>query len=596
MKKIIRLSRVLLFLTGVFLMFSILQAGIPGDFDTSFSGDGFDAVRVGSQSHEGNAIAIQSDGKIVVAGDQQNNLILLRYRPNGTLDSTFGGGDGIVVANLSGPDEQATDMAIQPDGKIIIIGTSDEAKLIMARYNPNGTLDTTFATNGKYAKSVLPGGFTLSGGIALLPSGKFIVCGSFFDDARNQYDFFIARFNANGKIDKTFGGGDGIVLTDFADEWDFGRDIVRQSDGKLVVVGGANVGAFTALAVVRYNANGTLDTTFGGGDGKFNAGVASYGAKVKALSGGKLLIGGNVNNDFLLVQMLENGDPDPAFGGGDGVATHNFGATSDSLIDLARLPGGNIVAVGRASDATENIAIARFTGAGVLDLSFSEDGQILLTQGETYNSGNAVAIQPDGKIIFTGRMEMSGDTYIYTARLHNETLRNADFEQNKNGDTLPDYWKGKSLSNDTLVCNNPGIPAFSGDCAFRMRGDTDGKRERLTQDFNVAGFGGDEFTLTAYIESNNLPADSAKISIEFRSGSALINKGSASVVNLNSDGYVLLSDNLTALGIYDRVRVTIELQATTGQMLVDSLTLTQTGFASLTLPTSADSAPLRLPN
>lgn len=596
MKKPTRLILIMgtLFLTG--LIFFTVSAGSPGDFDTSFSGDGFDAVRTGNLSHEGGAIALQSDGKIVVAGDQQNNLVVLRYKPNGALDNTFGGGDGIVVTNISGDDEEVTDVVVQPDGKIIVIGTADENDLIMARYLPDGTLDTTFAENGKYASTILPGGFVLSGGITLLPSGKFVVSGSFFDSTDNDYDFLLARFKANGKIDKTFGDGDGVAFTDFEFNWDFGSDVVRQSDGKLIIVGSGDNGALDGVGVARYNANGTPDNTFGGGDGKIVYPFASYAARAEILPEDKILIAGGASGDLLLMQILTNGDPDPAFGGGDGIVTHPLDLNSVGANDLARLPDGKILAVGSGYNGSEyEMVIARFSSTGSLDTSFSGDGKVLLREGGTYNNARGVVIQPDGKILLTGQMDIEEETYIYTARLHNETLRNADFEEDKNGNGVPDYWKAQNLSNDSVVCNSPGTPSFSGDCTFRMRGDADGQRERLIQDFHVSGIGGDEFTFSAYLETNNIPADSAKLYIEYWSGNALINKSSIPVTTLNSDGYFLLSHSLTALGIYDRVRVSIDLQAASGRLLADSLNLTQTGEVKLeiTVPNSPD---LRMSN
>lgn len=596
MKTPVRFIRLVFVMIGLFAAFTTLYAGAPGDFDTSFSVDGFDAVTTGDLSHYGEAIALQPDGKIVVGGTQQDAFVVLRYNPNGTLDTTFGS-DGTVVTFFSDDSVDAVDMALQPDGKIILIGVEDESNLIMARYMPNGKLDETFADNGKFNASLLPGGETQASSMVMLPNGKFMVSGRLIEEASDHYDFFLARFKANGKIDKTFGDGDGVVLTDFANDWDYAADIVRQSDGKFVVVGNADLGAINPLTVVRYNANGTLDTTFGGGDGIFSLEVNSAAYTVEILPGGKLLVGGNVGGDFLLVQLLENGDLDPAFGGGDGIATHNFGATA-LMRDIARLPGGSIVAVGRTFGAIERIALARFNSQGDLDLSFSGDGQILLDEGGTYNSANAVTVQPDGKIVFTGYMELEDQLHIYTARLHNETLRNASFEQNNNGDTLPDYWKGKQLSNDTLLCGNAKNPAHSGQCTFRLRGDKDGKRERLYQDFNVAGSEARKFRFSAFIESNGLPADSALLSVEFWLGTTRINRVEIPVTDRNSDGYVEVSGTATAEGAYDKVRVGIELKATKGRMLVDDLSLTRVIEEALLLqlPEAPDSAGLRLPN
>lgn len=601
LKNSVRLGRILLVLGIIALTFTAFQAGTPGDFDTSFSKDGSDTVRLGNLSNGSGAIAIQPDGKIVVAGDQQNKLVVLRYRPNGTLDSTFGGGDGIVITNLTEGNEVATALAIQPDGKIIVVGVSDERYLIMVRYLPDGKLDKKFANNGKYVSTVIPDGFTLATGIVLLPDGRFIISATAFaEEITLDYDFMLVLFKKNGQIDTDF-GEEGIILNDFVGANDLTYDIVQQPDGKLIQVGTADVIGTDQAAATRYHPDGELDNTFGGGDGTLELPFPSDAFSIALLPDGKLLLGGTADNSFLLARLLSNGNPDTSFGGGDGFATHSFGGTEAVLLDLVSLPDGNIVAVGRTSDSgDESIAIARFDSTGNPDLSFSEDGQITLNGGDesTFNEANAVTLQADGKVVFAGQLDIEGETHIYTARLHNETLLNTSFEQNDDGNTLPDYWKGKNLSNDTLRCNKPDSVPQTGDCAFRVRGDKDGKRERLFQDFTVAGLGGDAFTFSAFIDSNNLPADSARLSIEFWLGKTRINRGSIPVADLNSDGYVEVSGSVSALGIYDKVRVGIELKATKGRMLVDDLSLAQTGSAvsALELPPTSDSDLLRLLN
>lgn len=598
LKNPVRLGRILVVLGLIALTLTLIHAGIPGDFDTSFSQDGFDAVRLGNLSNGAGAIAVQPDGKIVVAGDQQNKLAVLRYRPNGTLDSSFGG-DGIVTTNLTDSDEFATALAIQPDGKIIVVGVSDERYLIMARYLPDGKLDKKFADNGKYVSTVIPDGFTLATGIVLLPNGRFIISATTFaEETTLDYDFMLVRFKKNGQIDTNF-GDEGIILNDFVGANDLTYDIVQQPDGKLIQVGTADVLGTDQAAATRYHSDGELDNTFGGGDGTLELPFPSDVFSVALLPDGKLLLGGTADNGFLLARLLSNGNPDSSFGGGDGFATHSFGGTEAVLLDLVLLPDGKIVAVGRTSDAgDESIAIARFTSVGDPDLAFGQDGKITLNGGDdsTFNEANAVTLQDDGKVVLAGQLDTAGETHIYTARLHNETLRNADFEQNNNGDTLPDYWKGKNLSNDTLRCDKPDSVPHSGDCTFRLRGDQDGQRERLFQNFNVSGFGGDEFTFSAFIASNNLPADAAQLTIEFWLGETRINRGTIAVADLNSDGYVEVSGVAAADGSYDKMRVGIELKATKGRMLIDDLSLRQTGFATIAVPAAPDSSDLRLTN
>lgn len=216
------------------------------------------------------AIALQPDKKILVAAltytasTLGTGITLLRYNTDGTLDTTgFGAPNGYVVATI-GPG-LATDscaLALQGDGKIVVAGASQSGNVVLYRYNVDGTLDTTgFGTGGTMTTNLGTGGAAVSPAIAL-QSGKIVL-------VSGTNDQVVLRYNTNGTLDTTFGpsGANGIVVTD-AGGTDFANAVAIMQDGsdKIVVVGHAKVD-FSAdasdISLVRYNADGTLDTTFG---------------------------------------------------------------------------------------------------------------------------------------------------------------------------------------------------------------------------------------------------------------------------------------------------------------------------------------------
>ena len=253
------------------LGFTIALAA-SGDLDITFSGDGLVTTNFGSAPGRAEivrGITVQADGKIVVVGESLGtnfDFALARYNPNGSLDTTFSG-DGRVITNFGG-DDVAFDVVVQSDGKIIAVGEKcgidGRCDLALARYNTNGTLDTTFSTDGKVVKDV---NGSSNGGVAVAmqPDGKIVVAG--YASRTGTTDFAIYRYNTNGTLDTTF-SGDGVSVGFFGvGRTDFARELVLQSDGKIIVVGWSANESGNDWAIVRLNANGTADTTFSG-DGR----------------------------------------------------------------------------------------------------------------------------------------------------------------------------------------------------------------------------------------------------------------------------------------------------------------------------------------
>jgi uncharacterized delta-60 repeat protein len=236
-----------------------------GDLDGIFGTGGTVTTDFAGNGDEARAVALQPDGKIVAAGGALGasvDFALARYRPDGTLDTAFGTGGKVTTDFGSG--EQAYAVAVQPDGKIVAAGGAVTG-FELARYNADGSLDGTFGAGGKVTTRFglgLP--FTRAHAIVLQPDGKIVVAGT--ATSATVGDFGLARYNPDGTLDASFGAG-GKVTTDIrgTDSSDFAWAVTLQPDGKLVVAGSTAGPTGDAFALARYTPSGNLDGTFGSG-------------------------------------------------------------------------------------------------------------------------------------------------------------------------------------------------------------------------------------------------------------------------------------------------------------------------------------------
>ena len=238
--------------------FTLARYTAAGALDTSFSSDGKVTTDLGSATETIYAIALQTDGKIVAAGGFGGNFALARYTADGALDTTFGTG-GKVTTDMGGVSDRARDMVLQPDGKIVVAGLSQSARSGLARYNANGTPDTTFGTDGKVVIAHSPRGEEIYA-LAIQPDGRILSAGYINVDPRDELG--LARYNANGTLDTTF-GTDGVVLTTFKPDGfnnggNAGHGMTLQPDGKILVSGFARLTAQVGssrrdFALARYN-------------------------------------------------------------------------------------------------------------------------------------------------------------------------------------------------------------------------------------------------------------------------------------------------------------------------------------------------------
>src|SRR5215208_3588985 len=241
-----------------------------GSLDPMFSGDGRQTTVFGPGNSRAEAVAIQPDGKIVAVGTAAGaRFAVARYSLNGSLDPTFSG-DGRHTTDFAGDRAGAYAVATQADGRIVVVGTAGASGLLpgnfaLARYNPNGSLDKSFSGDGKQTTDF--GGYDGATGVALQGNGKIVAAGYTADRARAAADFALARYNRNGSLDPTF-SGDGKQTTRFADGDDQAYGVAIQADGKIVAAGGGSLYSYPSnFALARYRSNGSLDPTFSG-DGR----------------------------------------------------------------------------------------------------------------------------------------------------------------------------------------------------------------------------------------------------------------------------------------------------------------------------------------
>ena len=227
----------------------------------------------------------------------------------------------------------------------------------------------------------------------------------------------LVRYNANGTPDTGFGAG-GIVTTAVGSGYDYAHALVIKSDNKIVVAGSSSNGSKYNFALVGYNANGTLDTTFGTG-GIVTTPVGSYWNSAYALgiqSDGKIVAAGysvnGSNNNFALVRYTANGSLDTTFGTG-GIVTTPIGSSDDKAYALGIQSSGKIVAAGGTFNGNNyNFALVRYNANGNLDTTFGKGGIVITAIGSD-NSASALVIQPDSKIVAAGYARPGGSSYGY---------------------------------------------------------------------------------------------------------------------------------------------------------------------------------------
>ena len=421
---------------GSYCDFALACYSSTGSLDPSFGSGGKVTTAVGPYNDYGYAMALQPDGKILAAGaayiDNRWEFAAARYNPSGSLDTSFDG-DGVVITPIRGGPDLARCVAPLPGGQIVVAGsaaTGTRADFAVVRYNADGSLDTGFDGDGKST----PGGgasYDEARGVLCQPDGKTVVVGTSNNGSSDKDNFALARYRADGTLDSTFGSG-GRVVAPLGSYSDFAMATALQPDGKILAAGYAVVGSYYDFALARFNADGTLDTTFGTG-GKVTTSFSAYNDYAYAIAlqpDGKIVVAGAAGgstSDIALARYNANGSLDSTFDG-DGKLTTAIGSGNDCAYALALQPDGKIVVVGYAMITTNDLALLRYNPNGSLDTSFASGGIVTTSIGNSGDYAFAVALQPDGKILAAGYSWLSGSYDFTLARYNSQGSLDPSFD------------------------------------------------------------------------------------------------------------------------------------------------------------------------
>jgi uncharacterized delta-60 repeat protein len=386
-----------------------------GSLDSNFGVDGKVTTAVGSMFDSIRDVVIQADGSIVAVGSSPTGtytslFAIARYKSDGSLDTSFNS-TGKVTTAVGSISDIASTAIIQADGKIVVVGGSASQPgndiFALARYNTNGTLDTSFGTGGTVTTTI--GNASFANSVAIQRDGKIVVAGSAFISATSE--FALARYNTDGSLDTGFGNS-GIVTTSTGTS-SVALYVCVQTNDKIFAVGKSSFGASTsALILIRYNSDGSLDTTFGN-NGMVTTPTVDIGINNVAMqTNGKIVAAGySAPGGFGLARSNPDGTLDTSFGSGGIVVTNG---TNGIAWDVAIQNDGKIVAAGFSFiGSTPVFALARYNTNGSLDEGFNSTGIVTTAIGSINDSVNAIAIGANGRILAAGSSRTGSNTGVF---------------------------------------------------------------------------------------------------------------------------------------------------------------------------------------
>ncbi|HQV51664.1 MAG: T9SS type A sorting domain-containing protein [Flavobacteriales bacterium] len=417
-------------LCALFLALGPTTFAQPGSLDASFDGDGKVTTDFGSMNAQGASVAIRPDGKLVVVGTVTNNSLFafgaVGYNVDGSLDTDFGT-NGKVATNMGLNNASVYAVAVQSDGKIIMAGGAyigSTYVFALARYNPDGTLDTSFGTDGKVTTAVGSGGPAEVGSLAIQSDGKIIAAGGAYEDVSQIVSgvFALVRYNPDGTLDTDF-GVDGRSTTEFGYNFARIRSVAIQPDGKIVAVGVSHWSPTFDIALARYNVDGSLDNSFSD-DGKLTTDLGydqGNGNSVVIQPDGKILLAGSIGSgsasDFVLIRYNTDGTPDTDFGTDGHITTDIAGGFDDTGNSVILQPDGKVLLAGTSYNAAStDFALVRYNADGTPDPDLGSVGIVITDFNGFDDMANSSALQPDGNIIVAGYANDGTDYAFAVAR------------------------------------------------------------------------------------------------------------------------------------------------------------------------------------
>ncbi|MHB8772205.1 MAG: hypothetical protein ACYC7J_14520 [Syntrophales bacterium] len=392
--------------------------GPRGVIDRSFNPPAGYVLHQGApgQQERGVETALQPDGRIVVMGYRHNGLnndiLLLRYHPDGTLDASFGAAGAVVFDVPGSEDEKGMGLALQPDGRIVVAGyarVNGKRDVLVARLTAAGGLDGTFGTGG-YVTYAGPGdGTDIAFGVAVQADGRIVVVGEALH--QDSQDALLLRFNRDGSLDGSFGTGGVFTYNGGPGEADKGFAAAIAPDGGIVLVGSSIVATREDALVLKVTKDGRLDTSFGAGGVVTYSGPgdeSDYGNAVALAPDGRIVIVGASSAgsqfDILVLRLTADGRLDRSFAGSGATTFGHAGDRYDYAWGLAIQPDGKLLLAGATSNGTDNDAlILRYLTDGTLDGGFASGGVFTFAvPGSREDSLAACALEPGGRIVAAG--------------------------------------------------------------------------------------------------------------------------------------------------------------------------------------------------
>ncbi|MBI5790324.1 MAG: M10 family metallopeptidase C-terminal domain-containing protein, partial [Rhodocyclales bacterium] len=370
--------------------------------------DGRVTTSFGAGTDSGQGLAVQADGKLLVAGysynGNNNDFAMLRYNADGSLDSGFDG-DGKLTTAIGAGEDKGLDIALQANGRVLVAGVSQNGSddnFALARYNADGSLDSSFDGDGIVTTNFVGGLRDHGQSVTVQADDRIVVAGVTYDGVNRH--IALARYNSDGSVDTSF-SADGQLNTNFTNV-DAGFGVVVQPDGKILVGGEAYNGADLDLALVRYNSDGSIDAGFDF-DGQAVANIyasTDQGFGVALQANGKVLVAGvawqNGQADFAVARFNADGSLDTGFDG-DGKLSIDLGGDDFAESIVLQADGRIVVAGSRENGLYDEFALIRLNVDGSLDSGFDGDGKVVTAIGDSAD-GHSVKVQGDGKIVIAG--------------------------------------------------------------------------------------------------------------------------------------------------------------------------------------------------
>ena len=442
-------------LLGLLSMSLLTYAQNPGSLDITFGTGGKVVTSVNSGADKAFGVALQADGKILVAGVTTSattgkDFVLLRYNENGSLDAEFGG-NGIVSTDVQlGSDDEARSIVLQADGKIVVAGSSDDGnqkKGAVVRYNIDGSIDTTFGTNGV---ALLSFEGTQNSEIKVVKihalTGNILVGGSTAVNATKAKPV-VARLTSAGVLDTSFNetGIRLLWISSLDSQYLMTvEDLVVQTNGKISCVGWRDFPSMSFsndMWACRINTNGTMDTAFSTDgvntyNGGFNGNDRAFSLHLK--DDASMVVAGSGDNSsqsyaFVLFEVATNG----VAGGTSTQLAVNFNGLHRSFpYKLAVDSNGRYVMAGSTGTTNErSFALARVSANYAIDNTFDNDGKVTTTfNNNLLNEAYDAVVQPNNRIVLVG---YTGNDIAIARYFGEQTLSNPDFNANNHLSAYP---------------------------------------------------------------------------------------------------------------------------------------------------------------